>query len=250
MTAERPLNVAHRGASGSAPQNTLAAFRRAVELGADGVELDVHLSADGVPVVIHDFAVENTTDGSGRVADLPLAALQELDAGAWFDATFSGERIPTLEQVLDDAGPRLLVNVELKALDGVDRGLEAVVAAVVERRGVPERLLFSSFEPQALCRMQRLAPHIPRALLYGPAPLSILTFLRARRRRELKLAGVSPHWSLLRPAAVRRAHARGRRVTAWTVDEPQRMRRLVAWGVDAIITNYPDRLRKVLEAAR
>ncbi|HIE39436.1 MAG TPA: glycerophosphodiester phosphodiesterase [Anaerolineae bacterium] len=246
LTADRTLNIAHQGASDVAPPNTLAAFHRAAELGADGVELDVHLSADGVPVVIHDFTVDRTTNGTGRVADFPLAALKKLDAGSRFDPAFAGERIPTLEEVFEAVGRRLLINVELKAVPRENRGLEEAVVTLVERHGLRDRVLISSFDPFALRRVRRLAPHLPLGFLYETAPLSRLARALAGLMRGLQPEAIHPHWAQVRPPTVRRAHGRGRRVVAWTVDEPEVMRRLSEWGVDGIITNRPDRLREVL----
>ncbi len=244
LTSDRPLNIAHRGASAVAPPNTLAAFRRAAELGADGVELDVHLSADGVPVVIHDFTVDATTDGTGRVGDMPLAALKELDAGFRFDPAFAGERIPTLEEVFAEVGGRLLINVELKSMPGNDYpGLEAAVAALIRRHGLTDRVLVSSFNPFALRRFRREMPEVPVGFLYETAPLSRVARLAAALIR-LRPHALHPWWGLITPDTVRRARARGQRVVAWTVDEPEAMARLVEWGVDAIITNHPERMRR------
>lgn len=243
LTANRTLNIAHRGASAVAPPNTLAAFRRAAELGADGVELDVHLSADGIPVVIHDFTVDATTDGTGRVQDLPLAALKELDAGSRFDPAFVGERIPTLEEVFAEVGGRLLINVELKSMPGNDYpGLEETVAALIRRHGLAERVLVSSFHPLALRRFRRAMPEVPVGFLYETAPLSRLARFLAALLPGLRPEAVHPWWGMITPAVVRQAHARRRRVVAWTVDDPEAMARLVEWGVDAVITNYPDRM--------
>ncbi len=242
LVADHVLNIAHRGASGVAPPNTLAAFRRAADLGADGVELDVHLCADGVPVVIHDFTVDGTTDGTGRVRDLPLATLRELDAGSRFDPAFAGERIPTLEEVFAEVGGRLLINVELKSMPGNDYpGLEAAVAALIRRHGLTDRVLVSSFNPFALQRFRREMPEVPVGFLYETAPLSRAARLAAALVR-LRPQALHPWWGLITPETVRRAHARGRRVVAWTVDDPEAMARLVAWGVDGIITNYPNRM--------
>jgi glycerophosphoryl diester phosphodiesterase len=248
LTAERTLNIAHQGAGGIAPSNTLTAFRRAADLGAAGIELDVHLSADGAAVVIHDFTVDRTTDGRGRVADLPLAALKELDAGSWFDPAFADERIPTLEEVFEAVGWELLINVELKPPLRDTPALEATVVALVRRHKLTDRVLISSFDPRVLHRVRRLAPTLPLGFLYGSRPISWLTRALARLIPGLTTEAIHPHWTLLRSAgAIRRAHARSRRVVAWTVDEPAHMRQLVTWGVDAIITNHPDRLRTVLE---
>lgn len=174
LSSERILNVAHQGASAVAPPNTLAAFRKAAELGADGVELDVHLSADGAAVVIHDFTVDRTSDGRGRVADLPLAALKELDAGSWFDPRYASEPIPTLNEVFEAVGRELMINIELKLLPRGGRGLAAEVVSLVKRHGLANRVLISSFNLSALRRVRRLEPQLPLGLLYGPAPLSWL----------------------------------------------------------------------------
>lgn len=241
---KRPLIVAHRGASHAAPQNTLAAFRLAADLGADGVELDVHLTADGVPVVIHDATVEATTDGSGQVTALTLAQVKALDAGVRFHASFAGERVPTLEEVLTAVGHRLLINIELKDFSPRDRGLEATVAALVQRLGLTGRVWFSSFNPLALRRVRRYAPDIPAGMLYDnslPLPL-----------RQRWLAPITPHealhphHALVTPALVAQAHRRGLRVATWTVDDPALAERLATWGVDALITNEPERLLAAL----
>jgi len=140
---ERPLVFAHRGASHAAPQNTLAAFQEAARLGADGIELDVHLSADGVPVVIHNDTVNATTDGHGLVGELSLAQLKALDAGSSFGPAFAGERIPTLAEVFEAVGRKLLINVELKAQKNATVELENTVAALVPRMGMAGRVWFS-----------------------------------------------------------------------------------------------------------
>lgn len=239
------LNIAHRGASRAAPANTLAAFERALALGADGVEFDVRLSADGVPVVIHDATVDVTTDGRGPVSGLTLMELKALDAGAWFDPAFAGERIPTLAEVLDALGGRCLLNIELKSTSLPDHGLEQAVAALLPLFDIPPaELLVSSFNPLSLRRFTRRAPTIPVGLLHAPnLPLPL---------RRAWLAGWVPHQArhpehtMVDVAYVARAHRRGYRVHPWTVDEPGEMRRLIELGVDAIITNVPDVLRRVL----
>jgi glycerophosphoryl diester phosphodiesterase len=245
LTARRTLNIGHRGASAAAPANTLAAFEQAAAMGADGVELDVHLSADGVPVVIHDFAVDATTDASGQVADLTLAALKELDAGSWFSPAFSGAQIPTLDEVFETVGQRLLINVELKVRDQ-SAALAQAVAAAVERHDLADRVLISSFEPRALQQMERVAPQLPLGFLTSPLPDAWLARIRLRLMRDLRTEAIHPHWRQLRAATVRRVHNRGQRIVVWTVDDAGAMQELAFWGVDAIITNRPDRLHEVL----
>src|SRR5882672_9051969 len=169
----RPLRVAHRGASARAPENTLAAFAEAVRLGANAIELDVHLTADGVPVVIHDGTVDRTTNGRGDVGRMTLKDLRRLDAGAWFSSRFRGERIPTLEEALEWARGRCGLNLEIKGPSGRRRtgaagaggaaGLPQVALAVaraLRRTGFREPVIVSSFSPQALRAARAHMPHV------------------------------------------------------------------------------------------
>jgi glycerophosphoryl diester phosphodiesterase len=239
------LNIAHRGASTAAPANTLPAFEKAVELGADGVEFDVQLSADGVPVIIHDFAVDATTDGRGRVADMTLAQLRQLDAGSTFDPAFAGERIPTLEEVLEAVGGRLILNIELKTTSLRDNGLEQTVVAQVERHGLRDSVLLSSFNPFSLRRAKRIAPHIPVGLLYSPdLPLPLR---RAWLAPMVAHEARHPDHTMVNARYLAWARRRGYRVNTWTVNDPEEMHRLIGLGVDGIITDVPDVLRNVLE---
>jgi glycerophosphoryl diester phosphodiesterase len=241
----RPLNIAHRGASAYAPENTLAAFRLALEMGADGFELDVMLSADGHLVVIHDDTADRTTDGSGPVQEKTLAELKALDAGARFDARFAGERIPTLREIFDlVAGDRAFVNVEIKTDSLKGDGLEEKLVALIRRYGLGECLLISSFNPFALWRMRRLAPDLPLALLYAEDQR---IHLRDRWFAFLSHPdALNPSFRMATQEHVRRAKSKGHRLYVWTVDEEKEMRRLIALGVDGIITNKPDLLRQVL----
>jgi glycerophosphoryl diester phosphodiesterase len=240
----RPLNIAHRGASAAAPQNTLAAFRKAVELGADGVELDVQLSADGAVVVIHDFTVDGTTDGAGRVADKTLAELEALDAGTRFSPHFAGERIPTLAEVFEAIDGRLLVNIELKDFSSPGNKLAAQVVEVVRKHAMDKRVLFSSFNPFVVRAAKRLAPDIPAGLLYEEDLL--IPLRRAWLAPFIPHEARHPSFPMVTEASVQWCHARGLRVNTWTVNEPAEMRRLVALGVDGIITDRPDVLAGVL----
>jgi len=245
---DRPLNFAHRGASYEAPANTLAAFLLAVELGADGIELDVHLSKDGHVVVIHDFDVSATTDGQGLVCDKTLAELKELDAGSWFDPVFAGQRIPTLQEVIDAVGRRLLLNIELKVRGWSDGGLAAKVVQIVEESGLVDRVILSSFNPRVVWRAKLRNPKIATGLLYAQdKPL----FLRkAWSRRLLRPTALHPHYAMVDSHYVWWANKQGYRVNVWTADEPGDMRRLMREGVDIIITNRPDLLRGVVQPGR
>jgi glycerophosphoryl diester phosphodiesterase len=239
------LIIAHRGASHDAPENTMAAFEAALTAGADGVELDVHLTADGIPVVIHNGSVDATTDGRGMVNDLTLAEIRRLDAGVHFgsDGAFRDERIPTLEEVLSTYGDRLLVNIELKgqARPQAAARLETTVAELVRRLALQERVWVSSFKPYSLSKMRQVAPAIPCGLLYGPHSLGA-----AWLAPITPFEALHPEAHLVWPRFVRLAHRFGKRVVVWTVDDVDRAFELTNAGVDAIITNNP----RALIAAR
>ncbi len=245
----KPLNIAHRGASAYAPENTLAAFRLALEMGADGFELDAMLSADGHLVVIHDDTVDRTTDGRGPVRQKTLAELKTLDAGARFDARFAGERIPTLREALHlAAGNPAFVNVEIKTDSLKGDGLEEKLVALIRGYGLGERLLISSFNPFALWRMKRLAPDLPLALLYAE---NQRVYLRNRWFAFLSRPdALNPSFRLATQEHVRWAKSKGYRLYVWTVDEEAEMRRLMALGVDGMITNKPDLLRRCVNSQR
>lgn len=220
---------AHRGASATAPENTLAAFRAAEAAGAAGIELDVHLSADGVPVVIHDETVERTTDGRGPVAALTLGQLLQLDAGSWFAPEFAGEALPTLEEVLEWVAGRLRLNLEIKA--------EAAAVAVLEllRRYPQVRVLVSSFDHGLLERLRARCAELPLGFL------SDSPFWRRAVARAARCGATSFHPRrdrLTRPllAACRR---QGLAVFPWTVDAPPEAAALRRLGVEGLFTNDP-----------
>jgi len=227
-----PFVWAHRGASQRAPENTMAAFALAAESGADGIECDVHLSHDGVPVVIHDETLERTSDGHGAVGRLSLAALKRLDAGSWFGPDWTGEPIPTLEEVLCWAGRGVRVNIEIKSF-AAGRAVLDVLA------GRPAaRVLVSSFDHRLLAALRKQAPGLP---------LGYLCDSRLWRRalaRAVRDAAESfhPRIDRLSPAMVRACHNAGLKIFPWTVDSPSTMRTLQRRGVDGWFTNEPGTL--------
>jgi glycerophosphoryl diester phosphodiesterase len=232
-----PLVVAHRGASGLAPENTLAAFRLALDLGAPAVECDVHLSADGAPLVIHDDRVDRTTTGSGSVADLTLAQLRALDAGARLDPRFAGERIPTLPEVLETAAGRARVFVELKVGGGAPL-VEASLAAIA---GAGADVAVISFDPEIVRLVDQRRPDLPLGLLVSRQRVlqgSVAATLA--QAKDLGAGFISPHEADADEAFVVQAHDAGLPVSVWTVDDGERMQALAGLGVDAITTNRPD----------
>jgi glycerophosphoryl diester phosphodiesterase len=242
---DRPLNFAHRGASYEAPGNTLAAFLLAAELGADGIELDVQLSRDGEIVVMHDFALEATTDGRGPVSSQTLTELKRLDAGSWFDQAFARQQIPTLQEVIEAVGHQLLLNIELKTARLEDDGLAEAVVRLLEENHLLDRVVISSFNPLAVWRVRRLNPWIAVGLLYSPDMPLLLR--RPWTRHLVRPDALHPHYTSVKAGDVQWAHKKGYRVHTWTVDDRQEMERLIQVGTDLIITNRPDLLTQVLD---
>ena len=237
-TPARPQVIGHRGASAEAPENTLAAFRRALAIGVDAVECDVHLAADGEPVVIHDFAVDRTTDGRGLVSAFPVAALRRLDAGRWFGEAFAGERIPTLEETLDLLRA-VRVIVEIKHGPVRYSGIAGRVASVVRTVG-HGAVTISSFDHTVL-REIRTTSSLETAVLYTARPINPL-----RLAQDAGAGILHPHWHYLTQDVVASAHQADLRVETWVVDDLTDLTHVVAMGVDGVMTAHPERLRAVL----
>lgn len=225
--------IAHRGASAHAPENTLVAFALAVEMQADMVELDVHLSKDGHLVVIHDSTFDRTTTGSGNVAECTLEELKQLDAGGWFGAKFSGERVPTLAEALHTIDSGCEVNVEIKYASRYP-GIGRAVSDCLKATGRPlTDFVVSSFEHAVLDEVKHHAPDLPVAPLFSKLP-SDLASLRGEY--------LHPSHKVVDAEVIRRATAQAQRVNAWTVNDEEGYRRLIDLGVHGIITDKPDAL--------
>ncbi len=234
---ESPVVIAHRGDKAHAPENTLAAFQAAARKGAEAIEFDVKLTADGQVVVMHDASVDRTTDGSGKVARLPLAALRALDAGSWFSNRFAGERIPTLEEVFETVGKRLHMNVELTNYSTPLDDLVAKVSRCVGRFGLEGRVLFSSFYARNLRQARRLLPKVPCALLAWGGWLGWPG--RAYRFRAGTYEGLHPFVGDVSPGLARRVHSAGKRLRVWTVNAEDDLKRMMGLGVDGVFTDDP-----------
>jgi len=233
-----PRVIGHRGAAGLAPENTPAAFRKAAALGLAWVEFDVHLTADGVPVVIHDDTVERTTDGKGKVAALSLADLKRLDAGGSFGAGFRGERIPTLAEMLGLLGELGLgAVVEIKPSPGAEIATAEATVRLLQERW-PETLpppMISSFERLSLERAHAAAPGIARAFLVHGLP-------RDWEDEVDRLGCSAVHASQrgLRAEHVRSVTRAGLPLFAYTVNDAARAAELFSWGVAAVFSDRPD----------
>jgi glycerophosphoryl diester phosphodiesterase len=232
-----PLVIAHRGASGELPENTLPAYELAVEQRSDMIEIDLHTTRDGHVVITHDEGLERL-GGGGEVADATLAEIRRLDAGG-------GAKVPTLTEVLDAYGERIPFNLELKRSSrGEYAGMEAAVVAEVSRRGLLGCTLFSSFYDPVLAALREAS---------SPARIAVLISVRfphgaIERAQRLGAEAINPEWPLVTRELVEAAHAAGLAVYPFTVDEPGEMRRLLELGVDGLFTNHPPRLRAILDA--
>ena len=239
--------IAHRGASGVAPENTLAAFRKAVELGAGFIETDLQLSRDARLVALHDDTLDRTTNGQGPVSSKTVEELRRLDAGSWFRASnheaaspFAGERIPTIEEILAFGREHEIgLHLEVKATG--PSGVEHAIVGALRASGEVPRSVVLSFAPGILKRIRQLEPLVMTGFLYSDRlPTAVVTAVDAGARQLL------PRQDRVTRELVTDAHGQDLKVVAWTANTPDEMQKLISAGVDGIITNYPDRLLDLL----
>jgi glycerophosphoryl diester phosphodiesterase len=245
----RPLIIAHRGASAHAPENTLAAIKMAIDVGADGVEFDVRLAADGVPVVIHDPTLKRVAARRDRVADLTSAELGRIDVGSWFNARyhtraraeFVHETVPTLANVLDVlASNDGLIYVELKCTKTSYKQLAAAVCQALAASPLLARVIIKSFYHGALGEIHRLMPELATAVLFKPSLRSVLSFRHiVREATVLGAPQISIHQRLFSTKLAQLAARQAMPITVWTVDDPGWLQKARHQGVAALITNDP-----------
>lgn len=233
----RPLIYAHRGSSIHAPENTLASFGKALEQGADGIELDVKLSADGEVVVIHDQTVNRTTSGQGRVNQLTLEQLRRLDAGSWMGSAFEGERIPTLEEVFELVGGRMVILIELTNYLSPFDGLPQKTVELVRKFKLQDSVIFISFLPSNLKAVKSEWPAAPVGILSLRGLPGMLPRSPISRRFSPDFS--LPHYTDVTADFVAKRGQEGRRVNAWVVNTSDGMRNMIDLGVDGIITDDP-----------
>ena len=239
------MNIAHRGASSHAPENTFAAFDKALAMGVNHVELDVHFTIDGDIVVIHDDTVDRTTDGSGPVLSHTLDQLRSLDAGAWFATEFAVERIRSLGEVLEHYQGRLHFHIEIK---GRSEGLASRTADLVRRYGVADDVTITSFWKPWLEEVRAYAPELPRGWLVPLGPGSRWDDSIVGKARELSLTQVCPRADLVTPEIVDKLHSESFVVRCHGVSDEELMRRVVDAGADGMTINFPDKLIEYLKA--
>ncbi len=240
--------IAHRGASADYPENTLVSFEAAIAEGADMVELDVQLTSDGEVVVFHDEKISRTTNGRGRVGEHTFLQLRRLDAGSWFNKKFRGEKIPLLAEVLDLCKDRFAVNVEIKTeavTDAASDGIEEKTLTIVDRAGMREHVVFSSFDPRAVLHVKQIDAARAVAVLFEKKYYG--TAAPSRVVEQLGADAFNCSWRELDAAWLLDLKQAGIPVHVYTVNTPGRMKRLIKMGVEGIFTNRPAVLKKVLE---
>lgn len=237
--------VAHRGFSGQAPENTVAAIRKAVEAGADMAEIDVTLTADDQIVCLHDEKVNRTTNGKGRISELTLAEAQRLDAGFWFSPDFTGERLPTLDAMLEAADDHILLNIEIKP-ETVERGIARKVVDAVKKRSMTDRVLISSFSPEALAQVHALDPTLYTASLFNRKLHRRVDPGKIVQDAGSSSLNINRHY--LNEEIRTRCDELGIPIGVYTANKKSQMEKLVDMGVHSIFTNHPDVLLEVVAA--
>jgi glycerophosphoryl diester phosphodiesterase len=241
MTQPSVLVIAHRGAKGEAPENTLAAFRLGLEQGCDAIELDIHLSKDGEIIVIHDFTIDRTTNMKGVVNELTLLQLKQADAGCWFNSRFEGERIPTLEEVFDLVPPEVMINVEIK--DSYDRMLEPTLVELMKRKNRVHNVVVSSFDHKSLMFLKLLLPEVKIGLLYEINPGSHVNLATGL---GVPVFSLHPNFKRINREDIREALHKGIEVFPYTINDTSKMRQAIEYGASGIITDFPGKLREIL----
>ena len=235
---------AHRGASGYAPENTLTAIKKAIEMKADGIEIDIQLTKDGKIVVIHDWKVDRTTTGRGFVYELDFGYIRSLDAGQWYTKDFIGEVVPTLEEVLDILPNDMMLNIEIKDTARKHSNIEEKMLEVLKK--YPEKfdnIIVSSFHHDKIKRLQELEPKLKLALLTDSEFIEIEKYLSTN---GLNSFSYHPEINLISKEDVEILHEKGIKVFVWTVNKEEDLAYLIKLGVDGVITNYPDIMKELL----
>ena len=244
------LVVAHRGGAALAPENTLAAFANAIKLGVDMVECDVHLSKDGELVVMHDPDVSRTTDGKGQIGELTLAEIKKLNDAAKFPGGYAAQAVPTLAELLDLVKGKVGIQIEIKLTAGNQRypGIEHKVVDAVNARGMADQVIVISFDFPTIKEVKAIDPRIKTGALVQ-ANWFQTRALDQIAKEIIETTGADyfmPTAGPVNAAMINAVHAGGLKMGVWTVDAPQDMQRYASWGVDAITTNRPDELKRVV----
>ncbi|WP_342387866.1 glycerophosphodiester phosphodiesterase [Salinicoccus bachuensis] len=239
--SKHTLNIAHRGASGYAPENTMAAFDKALEMKADYIEIDIQLSRDGEVVLMHDAMVDRTTDGSGRIDAFTLEELKQLDAGSWFGPQYAGEQIPTLEEILDAYRGKTGILIEIKN-PSQHPGIEERLAAALEERSMDKpnngKIIVQSFDHGSIEYFNELLPNVTTGVLVGYDAEGISDEQLAQFSTYADY--VNPNHQMVDENLVSQIHHHGMKIAPYTINDQSRINELMDYGVDGIISDYPD----------
>lgn len=239
-----PIILAHRGDLAHAPENTIPSFSQAIQKGADGVELDAKLTADGHVIVFHDTTVDRTTNGKGKVASFSLDEIRKLDAGSWFDSQFANTKVPLLEEVFETVGKDKLINIELTNYSTSKDGLTKKVCELITKHNNHKQIIFSSFFASNLKIAEQILPEIPRGLLAMPGLVGL--WARSFGFMFGEYQALHAHISDVTKEQVNRVHRLKRRVHVWTANTPAELNQLKTFGVDGIFTDDPAEAVRVL----
>ncbi|MFF2481724.1 glycerophosphodiester phosphodiesterase [Paenibacillus sp. NPDC058071] len=244
---KNPKILGHRGASGYAPENTMEAFRLAIQQHADGFEIDIHITKDGEIVVIHDDTIDRTSNGTGVVTELTLAELKQFNYNVGFEEQFPTAEIPTLSQVLELVKAHdLYLNIEIKDImtnTGKYDGLNIAAANLVKEFGLVDQVIFSSFNHHSMAELKQACPEIKTALLHFSK-----LYKGEEYARSAYADALHPLFSIVDKSTVEQAHQAGVQMNAWTVNQPADIEAMIVAGVDAIITDYPDTAYRLRES--
>lgn len=246
-----PLVLAHRGANKVAPQNTLPAFKKAVEFNADGIETDVHLCKDGEIVICHNYTVDATSNGTGSIDEMTFAELRSLDFGSYFSEDFKDVTLPTLPELLEVTKNMNLINIEIKA-PKKDNDLVKRVIEEVYKFGIEKNSIISCFDPECIRLVKEIDKNLKTGLLYerGDLGTEIMNFGVAEYCQQLNADAAHPERVLISEDDVKNLHANGIAVNPWTVNSEEDIIKFTKWGCDALITDVPDFCKKVLESLK
>lgn len=242
--------IAHRGAREQAPQNTIPAFKRAIELRADGFENDVHLTKDGVIVICHNYDIDATSDGSGLLSEYTYEELLRFDFGSYFAPEFAGTKIPRLEEFLALCSQDTkVINIEIKPPKDPDSTIAAQTIQMVKDFGLFDNLLISSFDPKVLVDCKKIDPNCKTGLLYEPGEEKCEEVCDdfVAYAKNLNVDAVHPYIGFVSEDYIEEAHEAGLIVNPWTVNQDFQIEALVRWGCDGLITDVPDFARKIAE---
>ncbi len=242
--------IAHRGACKVAPQNTMPAFEEGIRIGIDGFETDVHLTSDGHPVICHNYEIGETSNGEGKITQMTLEEFRSYDFGSYFDEKFAGTQGPTLDEFLELCKhPDVeVMNIEIKPSLEDDMTIVAKTIEAVKAHGLFDKLLISSFSAKMLLESKKIDKSCRTAFLYSPKDKIVLKilFTSAKFAKSLGLYALHPHYSLVTASYVKKAHSRGIKVIPWTINKDKDMRRMIKYGVDGIITDYPEVANQII----